>query len=220
VLVHCSDGWDRTSQITALAQLQLDPYYRTLRGFAVLVEKEWLSFGHCFAQRYGSHVHSAHQSDGSPSNPPAPVPEDQQSPVFVQFVDAVWHLTLSFPRAFEFSQLFLAKVLEHVFSGRYGTFLLDTHAARHQNGLPQRTRSLWSDLLDAPAERGLVNPWYAPVQGTLPLSASDLSGCALEVFKAYYCRGPWAVDPRDVRAMAEESLSRSPCAARGGSSWD
>lgn len=27
-LVHCSDGWDRTSQVCALAQLLLDPYYR------------------------------------------------------------------------------------------------------------------------------------------------------------------------------------------------
>ncbi len=25
VLVHCSDGWDRTSQLTSLAQLMLDP---------------------------------------------------------------------------------------------------------------------------------------------------------------------------------------------------
>ena len=30
VLVHCSDGWDRTPQIVALAELMLDPYYRTL----------------------------------------------------------------------------------------------------------------------------------------------------------------------------------------------
>lgn len=30
VLVHCSDGWDRTPQIVALAQLLLDPYYRTI----------------------------------------------------------------------------------------------------------------------------------------------------------------------------------------------
>lgn len=30
VLVHCSDGWDRTPQIVATAQLCLDPFYRTV----------------------------------------------------------------------------------------------------------------------------------------------------------------------------------------------
>lgn len=30
VLVHCSDGWDRTPQIVALAEILLDPYYRTI----------------------------------------------------------------------------------------------------------------------------------------------------------------------------------------------
>lgn len=30
VLVHCSDGWDRTPQIVALAKILLDPFYRTL----------------------------------------------------------------------------------------------------------------------------------------------------------------------------------------------
>ncbi|KAK3736341.1 hypothetical protein QZH41_020792 [Actinostola sp. cb2023] len=30
VVVHCSDGWDRTTQIVALAELLLDPYYRTI----------------------------------------------------------------------------------------------------------------------------------------------------------------------------------------------
>ncbi len=34
-LVHCSDGWDRTSQLTSLAQLIMDPYYRTFSGFMV-----------------------------------------------------------------------------------------------------------------------------------------------------------------------------------------
>ncbi len=31
VLVHCSDGWDRTPQIVSLAELLLDPYYRTIK---------------------------------------------------------------------------------------------------------------------------------------------------------------------------------------------
>ena len=30
VLVHCSDGWDRTAQICSIAQLLLDPYFRTM----------------------------------------------------------------------------------------------------------------------------------------------------------------------------------------------
>ncbi len=35
VLVHCSDGWDRTAQLAALAMLMLDPHYRTIKGFEV-----------------------------------------------------------------------------------------------------------------------------------------------------------------------------------------
>lgn len=35
VLVHCSDGWDRTSQVCSLGSLLLEPYYRTMEGFMV-----------------------------------------------------------------------------------------------------------------------------------------------------------------------------------------
>ncbi|VDI02786.1 Hypothetical predicted protein [Mytilus galloprovincialis] len=79
VLVHCSDGWDRTAQLTCLAMLMLDPYYRTIRGFEVLIEKEWLSFGHKFAQRYG-HGEDKHS-------------DADRSPVFLQFIDCVWQMT-------------------------------------------------------------------------------------------------------------------------------
>jgi len=34
VLLHCSDGWDRTSQLAALSQICLDPYYRTFEGIS------------------------------------------------------------------------------------------------------------------------------------------------------------------------------------------
>lgn len=40
VLVHCSDGWDRTPQIVALSKLFLDPYYRTIE-----VKMKTLAFG-------------------------------------------------------------------------------------------------------------------------------------------------------------------------------
>jgi hypothetical protein len=31
----------------------LDSYYRTIKGFMVLIEKDWIYFGHQFAKRLG-----------------------------------------------------------------------------------------------------------------------------------------------------------------------
>ena len=58
VVVHCSDGWDRTAQVVALAQVLMDPYYRTLDGLQVLIEREWMWFGHQFQQRCGQFISS------------------------------------------------------------------------------------------------------------------------------------------------------------------
>ncbi|KAK7069417.1 Myotubularin-related protein 2, partial [Halocaridina rubra] len=109
VVVHCSDGWDRTAQLTALAMLMLDGYYRTIIGFAVLVEKEWLSFGHKFAQRIG-HGDDRHQ-------------DADRSPVFLQFVDCVWQIMRQFPHAFQFTEDLLLTLLDHLYSCLFGTFL-------------------------------------------------------------------------------------------------
>lgn len=43
VVVHCSDGWDRTAQLTCLSMLMLDSYYRTLRGFQVVKTRSSVS---------------------------------------------------------------------------------------------------------------------------------------------------------------------------------
>lgn len=85
VLLHCSHGWDRTTQIAALAELVLDPYYRTWTGFQVLIEKEWLSFGHPFQLRL-SHGEKA---------------DSQDAPIFLQFLDCVWQLVHVYPTYFE-----------------------------------------------------------------------------------------------------------------------
>lgn len=44
VLLHCSDGWDRTSQVSALVQLLMTNHYRTLLGFCQLFEKEFVRY--------------------------------------------------------------------------------------------------------------------------------------------------------------------------------
>uniref|UniRef100_A0A8C7J986 phosphatidylinositol-3,5-bisphosphate 3-phosphatase n=1 Tax=Oncorhynchus kisutch TaxID=8019 RepID=A0A8C7J986_ONCKI len=93
VLVHCSDGWDRTPQIVALAKILLDPFYRTLEGFQVLVETEWLDYGHKFGDRCG------HQEDA--------VDVSEQCPVFLQWLDCVHQLFKQFPCLFEFNEAFL-----------------------------------------------------------------------------------------------------------------
>ncbi|CED83406.1 phosphatases ii [Phaffia rhodozyma] len=74
VLIHCSDGWDRTAQLSAVAQLCLDPFYRTIKGFMVLVEKDWLSFGHKFLDRCGhlssdKYFHYSNQTSGGGIDP-------------------------------------------------------------------------------------------------------------------------------------------------------
>ncbi|KAG0202628.1 Myotubularin- protein 3 [Mortierella sp. NVP41] len=65
VLVHCTDGWDRTTQLVSLAQILLDPYYRTIHGLRVLIEKEWLSCGHPFHSR--TEVLPGHKKSSGPT---------------------------------------------------------------------------------------------------------------------------------------------------------
>eukprot|EP00658_Telonema_sp_P-2_P072744 TRINITY_DN6183_c0_g1_i10.p1 TRINITY_DN6183_c0_g1~~TRINITY_DN6183_c0_g1_i10.p1 ORF type:complete len:805 (-),score=166.91 TRINITY_DN6183_c0_g1_i10:63-2477(-) len=55
---------------------------------------------------------------------------DQQSPVFMQFLDAVYQLLMSYPTYFEFTPAFLLYMLDQVYSCRFGTFLLNTHRER------------------------------------------------------------------------------------------
>ncbi|KAK6601793.1 protein phosphatase [Botrytis cinerea] len=212
VLIHCSDGWDRTSQLSALSQLMLDPYYRTIEGFIVLVEKDWLSFGHMFQHRSGFLNHekwfvtqndalagSAIQPGGNTDgrgdaienallsakrffnksnhsqenvdeadevtvdqSPKRPILDtlpqsdvtkpNETSPVFHQFLDATYQLLRQHPTRFEFNERFLRRLLYHLYSCQYGTFLYNNEKSRVDARVKERTKSVWAYFLSKKPE--------------------------------------------------------------------
>ncbi|XP_046723313.1 myotubularin-related protein 1b isoform X2 [Silurus meridionalis] len=170
VVVHCSDGWDRTAQLTSLAMLMLDSYYRSLKGFQVLLEKEWLSFGHRFTSRIG-------HGDENHAN-------SERSPLFLQFIDCVWQMTRQFPSAFEFNELFLITVLDHLYSCLFGTFLYNSEQERTSKGVFTKTVSLWS-YINSQAE-DFTNPLYVNYEHHVLFPMASLRH--LELWVSYYVR--------------------------------
>ncbi|OWM87627.1 hypothetical protein CDL15_Pgr022740 [Punica granatum] len=199
VLVHCSDGWDRTTQLVALANLLLDPYYRTFAGFQALVEKDWLAFGHPFSDRIGMPTVSGsggmlfelsrQSSTGSFSSSPvrqpsgtytpqAPASSHNQtsnnySPIFLQWVDCVSQLLRMYPFAFEFSSAFLVDFLDCVLSCRFGNFLCNSEQERQICGTSELCGCIWEYLADLRASGGKAhvhyNLFYDPTKHNGPL---------------------------------------------------
>jgi hypothetical protein len=191
----------------------------------VLVEKDWLSFGHMFRHRSG-HLNSEKwfsiendrgggdrsfgdaasagkaienaflsakgffnrdnasrdslpDSDGesgfvdadiiskkSVSRPRSPVEDievtktKELSPVFHQFLDATYQLQHQHPTRFEFNERFLRRLLYHLYSCQYGTFLYNNEKERVDTKAMEKTRSVWDYFL-ARREQ-FVNPKYDP----------------------------------------------------------
>ncbi|KJH42515.1 phosphoglycerate mutase family protein [Dictyocaulus viviparus] len=200
VLVHCSDGWDRTAQLTSLAMVQLDPYYRTIKGFAVLIEKEWCSFGHKFAHRIEPRCMIGHGED-KPS-------DGERSPVFHGC-------------HFEFNSFLLVTILDELYACRFGTFLFNSEKQRLvDNKCIKNTVSLWTYVLENKAL--FLNPLYNKGDQRTVLSMNS-SMRVLRVWTEYYARyNPHVIAPGSLaakryalqracgkRALVEELVSLS-----------
>ncbi|XP_067842478.1 myotubularin-related protein 2 [Heptranchias perlo] len=191
VVVHCSDGWDRTAQLTSLAMLMLDSYYRTIRGFEVLIEKEWLSFGHRFQLRVG-HGDKNHA-------------DADRSPVFLQFIDSVWQMTRQFPTAFEFNEFFLVTILEHLYSCLFGTFLFNSEQQRVKEGLQKSTVSLWTYTNSQLEE--FINPLYVNYYNHVLYPVASMRH--LELWIGYYIRWNPRMRPQEpIHQRYKELLAK------------
>ncbi|CAG0890059.1 unnamed protein product, partial [Darwinula stevensoni] len=96
--------------VSSVAQLCLDPQYRTIKGFRVLIEKEWIAFGHRFNHRGNLCADS----------------QTSFAPIFLQFLDVIHQIHNQFPMAFEFNQFYLKFLAYHSISARFRTFLFNS----------------------------------------------------------------------------------------------
>ncbi|KAI9229827.1 MAG: protein-tyrosine phosphatase-like protein, partial [Piptocephalis tieghemiana] len=162
VLVHCSDGWDRTAQLTSLAQLCLDPSARTISGLIGIVQREWCGFGHKFTDRCGHFSHQPAAAMAAAAFTGGRLATTirervgrglhersgyvrETAPVFTQFLDCAYQLWVQAPWSFEWDERLLRWLHAEVYSCRYGTFLGNCEEER-QDRVRDRTRSAWAWL--------------------------------------------------------------------------
>lgn len=183
LVVHCSDGWDRTAQVCSLVEICVDPYYRTLEGFIILIEKEWISFGHRFNERCGHLQRESkfynNTEDGNfqkIKNLNQRFKHQQnmklESPIFHQFLDCIYQIMRQHPTKFEFNERFLRRLVYHLYSCQYGTFLVDKEKDKYKLELPERTRSVWDYFKSRRGE--FTNSKYAVADGILDVNYSNV----------------------------------------------
>lgn len=156
-LIHCSDGWDRTSQLTGLSLLCLDSSFRSLAGFQILIEKEFCSFGHKFRDRVGYGMNRI---------------KAEESPIFAQFLDCVDQIRCQNENQFEFNDQFLIDLLDCLIDGRFGNFLCNSELEKVRGGVTTRTGSVWGYLLLNRDK--YVNPRYSKYDGVIDVDVTQL----------------------------------------------
>jgi len=228
-------GWDRTSQVSAVAQFLLDPHYRTILGFRALVEKEFGAFGFMFRERSGLPASLVHAFGGSERSPTAATgalaaalqrsaatttlpattnegldlvfqyQQDQlqhattlheTSPVFAQFLDAIFQITAQFPDVAEFDDRLLAFLWRHAHARYFGDFLRDCEKQRLDDREEKNNKavSLWR-YVDHNRRR-FTNVLYEP-SATAPL----VPNCSLRALQLCPMYLPTDAVPRTIAVL-------------------
>ena len=172
VICHCSDGWDRTSQVCSIVQILLDPYFRTFEGFAVLIEKDWVSFGHQFAVRNGCDYR--------------PEKKKERSPIFVQFLHAIYQIMVQYPTAFEFQQNMLLFLSDEIYSNKFGTFLFNCEKELEEHNARDITISIWSEIFLN--KKKYLNPFYKEIKEPLNIKTGLQYLCIWKEFFYKYIK--------------------------------
>lgn len=137
VLVHCSDGWDRTSQVCALTQIILDSKFRKIKGFLNLIEKEFSNAGFRFSSRndlYNDKLigHDVFINKNSEIRY-VKTEDHEESPIFTQFLECVRQLMYQNPGSFQFNFHFIDELAYCHDHGLFKELMFDNQRIRRQH---------------------------------------------------------------------------------------
>lgn len=105
--------------ISSLVQIIVDPYFRTINGMMVLIDKEWVQKGFPFHRE-------VHQLDSELSSSSGREREPRQSlfynSVYFLFLSCIFDLIHCHPLEFQFTERLLTYLMEAIYSPDYTTF--------------------------------------------------------------------------------------------------
>uniref|UniRef100_A0A8C0DK64 Myotubularin phosphatase domain-containing protein n=1 Tax=Balaenoptera musculus TaxID=9771 RepID=A0A8C0DK64_BALMU len=203
VLVHCSDGWDRTAQVCSVASILLDPFYRTFKGLMVreqpIPNSVIPDVNHCLSLPLFASLRCGHLDGDS----------KEVSPIFTQFLDCIWQLMEQFPCAFEFNENFLLEIHDHVFSCQFGNFLGNCQKDREDLRIYEKTHSVWPFLVQRKPD--FRNPLYKGFTVYGVLNPSTLSHPFLQQAQGLSCfASPCIADIISISLAMEILTTRPP----------
>ena len=109
VVVVDETGRDMSCLVVSLVLILCDRHFRTINGFANLINKEWLSAGYSFCS-------SLMSIKGTDSN---------FFPTFIMFLDCVHNIILQYPTEFEFTDIYLTEILDKILIGESELFMFN-----------------------------------------------------------------------------------------------
>ncbi|XP_004349497.2 hypothetical protein CAOG_02747 [Capsaspora owczarzaki ATCC 30864] len=161
-------------------------------GFELLIEHEWVAYGHPFSTRCG-HItrQAADESEGASS--PAPgteswakkpswlpltpnsAPSDaDHAPYFLLFLDCVHQIMTQYPLSFEMTEKYLITLCDAMWACLFGTFVSNSDKDRVDSSMESRTVPVWAHMHIVLEQDGVdmefLNPAFVGPQ-SLPASS-------------------------------------------------
>lgn len=194
MLIYCHLGNSGTPLLTSLAQLFLDPFYRTFDGFRCLVHKEWNYYLHNFRKKgllliepgkngqpqqqqvfqgeseglfaQGLSLLGVGAKNQNMASSTVGNIDKKVDPIFILFLDAVAQLTKLNPTSFQFAASYPAYIASQLHTNRFFEFV---QSESPEDGPPQGLRSIF----DEPRHQ-YSNQVYKPSQATLDVEPKSL----------------------------------------------